>query len=396
MPQIDDPGSIPAHGGRLVSRLLRGAQRERAIERARTMPRLTLGPVAMSDLELIAVGALSPLTGFMTAADYCSVVEEMHLSTGPVWTIPITLAVTEAEAAVLRDGQEVALYEAGDHLLGVLELSERYRPDKEREAAQVYRTTETAHPGVARLYASGEVYLAGDIWLVDRPREQPFPELRLDPVQSRRVFDQNGWRKVVGFQTRNPIHRAHEYIQKTALEICDGLFLHPLIGETKADDIPADVRIRSYQVLLRDYYPPDRVVLAVFPAAMRYAGPREAIFHAIARQNYGCTHFIVGRDHAGVGKYYGTYDAQRIFDEFAPGELAITPLCFEHTFYCRRCGGIVSSKTCPHEASEHLVLSGTQVRDMLRRGEPLPPEFTRPEVSRILIDAMRERGEETL
>ncbi len=393
MPPVVDPGSIPAHGGTLISRVLHGAAREQAAERAARMPRLTLGPVTVSDLELIAVGALSPLTGFLSAADYRSVVDDMHLVQGAVWTIPITLPVGEVEAAALRDGQEVALYEAGAHLLGILELAERYRPAKEHEAAQVYRTTDAAHPGVARLYASGEVYLAGDVWLIDRPRERPFPELRLDPVQARRVFDGNGWRKVVGFQTRNPIHRAHEYIQKTALEICDGLFLHPLIGETKADDIPADVRIRSYQALLRDYYPPERVVLSVFPAAMRYAGPREAIFHAIARQNYGCTHFIVGRDHAGVGRYYGTYDAQRIFDEFAPGELAIVPLCFENTFYCRRCGTIVSSKTCPHDASQHLVLSGTQVREMLRRGEPLPPEFTRPEVSQILTEALREKGE---
>ena len=394
MPPLEDPGSIPAHGGRLVSRLLWGAEREGAIERARSMPRLTLGAVAVSDLELIAVGAMSPLTGFMPADDYRSVVEEMRLRAGPVWTIPITLPVSEEEAAGLRDGQEVALYEEGEHLLGILELAGRYRPDREREAAQVYATTETAHPGVARLYAAGPIYLAGDVWLVDRPRERPFAELRLDPLHTRRAFDQRGWRRVVGFQTRNPIHRAHEYIQKTALEVCDGLFLHPLVGETKADDIPADVRIRSYQALLCDYYPADRVLLAVFPAAMRYAGPREAVFHAIARQNYGCTHFIVGRDHAGVGRYYGTYDAQRIFDRFAPGELAITPLCFEHTFYCRRCGCVVSKKTCPHDESEHLLLSGTQVREMLRRGEPLPAEFTRPEVDRILRQGLRERGED--
>jgi sulfate adenylyltransferase len=362
--------------------------REAALKKAVGLKKIPLGPTAISDLELITVGAFSPLTGFMTQADYRSVLEDMRLSNGLVWTIPITLAVSRQQADELREGEAVALVERGNHILGILQVAEKFTYDKEREAAQVYRTTEDTHPGVARLYAQGEVLLGGDIYLLDRPQDRSFPEFRHDPAQTRRMFAQRGWWHVVAFQTRNPPHRAHEYIQKTALEIVDGLLLHPLVGETKKDDIPADVRMKSYQSLLRDYYPPDRIILGVFPAAMRYAGPREAIFHAIVHKNYGCTHFIVGRDHAGVGNYYGIYDTQLIFDEFAPQNLGITPLFFEHTFWCRKCGGMVSAKTCPHDASYHVVLSGTQVREMLSKGEAPPPEFTRPEVAAVLIEGV--------
>jgi len=384
---------IRPHGGVLVDRVLRGEVREAVHERAQQMIKIPLDQMGLSDLELISTGALSPLTGFMGQADYDRCVEEMRLTNGVLWSVPVTLAVDDDLAGRIQEGGEVALCEDG-RVLAVMEVSEKYpytREVKEREAREVYCTTEEAHPGVARIYGRGAVLLAGDIWLVDWPAavKTEFPELRHTPAQTRRMFARRGWRSVVGFQTRNPIHRAHEYIQKTALEIVDGLFLHPLVGETKKDDIPADVRIASYQAILRDYYPADRVLLGVFPAAMRYAGPREAIFHAIARKNYGCTHFIVGRDHAGVGKYYGTYDAQNIFDEFPPEDIGLVPLKFEHAFYCKKCGMVVSAKTCPHGREDWVFLSGTQVRQMLERGEMLPEEFTRPEVARVLLEGVQ-------
>jgi sulfate adenylyltransferase len=388
------------HGGVLVDRVMRGEVREAVRERAARMVRIALDSMGLSDLELIAIGALSPLTGFMCRADYDRCVEEMRLTSGVVWSVPVTLAVAQSLADQVDEGQEVALCE-GDRILAVMEVAEKYpygRGVKEREASEVYQTTEEAHPGVARIYQRGDVLLGGDIWLVDWPSavQTEFPELRHTPAETRRMFARRGWRSVVAFQTRNPIHRAHEYIQKTALEIVDGLFLHPLVGETKKDDIPADVRIASYQAILRDYYPAERVILGVFPAAMRYAGPREAIFHAIARKNYGCTHFIVGRDHAGVGKYYGTYDAQNIFDQFSPGEIGIVPLKFEHAFFCKKCGSVVSAKTCPHGKDDWVFLSGTQVRDMLKRGEMLPEEFTRPEVAKVLLAGVQQQNSDEL
>jgi sulfate adenylyltransferase len=390
------PGIQP-HGGTLVNRVLRGVAREGALEKAHSLPGVYLSSVNVSDLELIATGAFSPLTGFMTRAEYESVVDDMRLSNGLVWTIPITLPVSEAFADSLEEGAEIALYqseEGQERLLGTMEVQEKFTYDREREARQVYRTTEEAHPGVARLFAQPEVLLGGPITLLNRPLDLQFSEFRFDPIQTRRMFASRGWRRVVGFQTRNPIHRAHEYIQKAALEIVDGLYLHPLVGHTKDDDIPADVRMQSYQTILRDYYPADRVLLGVFPAAMRYAGPREAVFHALCRKNYGCTHFIVGRDHAGVGTYYGTYDAQLIFDEFQPEEIGIMPMFFEHAFYCKKCQAVVTAKTCPHGKADWLYLSGTQVREMLSRGEAPPPEFTRPEVAQILIDGYKALGEQ--
>jgi sulfate adenylyltransferase len=387
---LNDP--IAPHGGTLVDRQLRGEMKIAVADRAQSLTRVPLSPMAVSDLELLAIGALSPLTGFMTQSDYQSVVQTMHLSSGLAWTIPVVLPVSDTVAEQVQEGHEVALVE-DDRILAVMEIQDKFAYDKNVEAREVYKTDSLDHPGVARLFSQGNMLLGGPIWLVDWPKNQEFLDFRHTPAQTRRMFASRGWRRVVGFQTRNPIHRAHEYIQKTALEIVDGLLLHPLVGETKADDIPADVRMESYQSLLRDYYPPDRVVLGVFPAAMRYAGPREAIFHALARKNYGCTHFIVGRDHAGVGNYYGTYDAHYIFDDFRAGEIGITPLFFDHTFYCRKCGGIVSAKTCPHGKDNWIYLSGTQVREMLERGEMLPEEFTRPEVSKILVEGMRRKIE---
>jgi sulfate adenylyltransferase len=383
---------IHPHGGVLINRLLTGAAREQALQDSATLEKIVLSETNLCDLEMIATGALSPLTGFMTRADYAPVVHDMHLANGLPWTIPVTLPVTAEQAARIQTGDRVALLE-GDRVLALLTVQDKYSYDKQDEAVNVYRTDDGAHPGVARLYKQGDVLLGGDVDVIDLPNaaRTTFSDIRLTPTETRALFAERNWRRIVGFQTRNPIHRAHEYIQKSALEIVDGLLLHPLVGETKSDDIEASVRIESYRAIVDAYYPASRVVLSVFPAAMRYAGPREAIFHALARKNYGCTHFIVGRDHAGVGKYYGTYDAHYIFDEFSPEALGITPLFFEHTFYCKRCGGVVSLKTCPHDASEHITLSGTQVREILARGELLPPEFTRPEVSRILMRGIAER-----
>lgn len=379
---------ITPHGGPLVNREVTGVERERLIQAAAEMPALQLGAREISDLELIGNGAFSPLEGFLCEADYRSVRSNMRLANGVAWPLPVTLSVTRDQAQTLREGADVALYQ-NDHLLGVLHLAEKYAYDKGREAELVYRTIDASHPGVRALYSQGELLLGGKISLVNRPLNLTFPTYRRDPAETRSLFRQRGWRRVVAFQTRNPVHRAHEYIQKCALEIVDGLLLHPLVGETKSDDIPADVRLKSYEAILTNYYPATRTILSVLPAAMRYAGPREAVFHSLIRKNYGCSHFIVGRDHAGVGNYYGTYDAHYIFDEFEPEELGLTPLFFDHTFYCRACGAMASTKTCPHNTSEHVTLSGTKVREMLSAGDIPPVEFTRPEVAEVLIEAQR-------
>lgn len=380
---------VAPHGGELVDRFLRGDARDRLLERMSPMPRLRLDAREASDLEMLATGAFSPLAGFMTRHDYFRVVRERRLESGLVWSIPITLAVSRDHAEGLALGEEVALESPDGRLVGVLELDDRWVPDKEFEAREVFRTTDAAHPGVAHLKASGDVYLGGEVWLVDRPLVPQFPRYPRDPAETRATFEARGWSRVVGFQTRNPLHRAHEYITKCALETMDGLLLHPLVGATKSDDVPADVRMRCYEVLLERYYPADRVLLALNPAAMRYAGPREAIFHALVRKNYGCSHFIVGRDHAGVGHYYGTYDAQRAFDDFAPGELGIEPLRFDNAFWSTVVEGMATDKTAPGDASTRISLSGTQVRAMLRAGELPPPEFSRPEVAKILLEAAR-------
>ncbi|HLA47777.1 MAG: sulfate adenylyltransferase [Nitrospinae bacterium RIFCSPLOWO2_02_FULL_39_110] len=384
--------TIAPHGGKLVNRIAEDKEREALEEKTPNFKKIKLNKREISDLEMIATGGLSPLEGFMLKKDYDSVVDMMHLSNGLSWTIPITLSATEEEVKNFKEGEDIALEdENGGEVLGILHLEEKYRYDKEKEADQVYGTLDAAHPGVAYLYQTGDILLGGKISLIKRPRHTNFMKYRLDPSETRKIFREKGWRRVVGFQTRNPIHRAHEYIQKCALEIVDGLFLHPLVGETKGDDISADIRMKSYEVILEKYYPLDRTIIGVFPAAMRYAGPKEAIFHAIIRKNYGCTHFIVGRDHAGVGNYYGTFDAHYIFDEFDPEDIGIIPLFFDHTFFCRTCGSMASYKTCPHDSSHHVTLSGTKVREMLRKGDIPPVEFTRPEVARVLIEGIRQQ-----
>jgi sulfate adenylyltransferase len=386
----NDP--IAPHGGTLVNLLVTGPEAESLEREAENRPKITVNERELSDLEMLAVGALSPLTGFVGERDYRSILDTMHLENGLAWTIPVSLSLTDEEAKRVGGADAVGLVaEDGGRPLAVLEISGVFKRDREREAAAVFGTEDVEHPGVAALHKAGDFCLAGELKVLRAPDHDDFLEYRLTPAQTRAAFRERGWRSVVGFQTRNPIHRAHEYIQKCALEIVDGLLVHPLVGATKADDVPPDVRMRCYEALFDGYYPKDRAMVSVFPAAMRYAGPKEAIWHAIARKNYGCTHFIVGRDHAGVGSYYGTYDAQKIFEQFEPEELGIMPLKFEHSFWCNECEGMGSPKTCPHNAEDRVSLSGTKVREMLRNGERPPQEFSRPEVADILIAAMRDR-----
>ena len=375
---------IDPHGGVLIDRTVSGSAAAAMAEQAAGLPSVRLTEKQTADLDMIASGALSPLTGFMNQADYTAVVEGMHLDNGVPWALPVTLSVESAPA-----GDRIALEGFEGGLLAVLDVEEVFEADRENEAAKVYRTTEEAHPGVAQIYAEGGLLVGGRVTVFQRP-EPAFPKLHMDPADTRAAFEERGWTRVVGFQTRNPVHRAHEYIQKCALETVDGLLLHPLVGKTKGDDVPAEVRVQCYEVLLENYYPADRTLLSAFPAAMRYAGPREAVWHAICRKNYGCSHFIVGRDHAGVGSYYGTYDAHHIFDEFEPHELDIEPMFFDHTFFCRTCGNMASNKTCPHPSDHHVFLSGTKVREMLGNGEMPPPEFSRAEVAQVLIEAYRQ------
>ena len=377
MSTVTAAGLISPHGGELAPR---AGERPADLE---SLEVVTVTARGLCELDMLASGALSPVRGFMGKEDYESVVESMRLADGLPWALPVCLAVKEVPA-----GDRVALADESGRALAVLDVEEVFAYDKEREAERCFRTTDGEHPGVARLYAQHEQYLAGAVTVFER-LAPGFPELHRDPADTRALFAERGWKRVVGFQTRNPIHRAHEYLTKCALETVDGLLIHPLVGETKSDDVPAATRVQAYDALVRDYYPADRVVVSAFPAAMRYAGPREAIWHAICRKNYGCSHFIVGRDHAGVGSYYGTYDAQLIFDEFEPHELDVEPMFFEHSFWCKACGQMATAKTCPHGGDDHVFLSGTKVRELLAGGELPPEEFTRPEVAEILIEAYR-------
>ncbi len=381
--------TIEAHGGTLINRVLEGEEREQWLSRAESLKSITASFRIITDLELICNGAMSPLDGFMKKDDYESVVESMRLANGLPWSLPVKLPVTSEQAKEFQDGDDIILKDEGGNVLAVLHLEQMYGYDKKKEAELVYKTADDAHPGVAVVYEQGDVLLGGKVNLLNHITGIEFVERRLEPRKTREYFNKQGWKTVVAFQTRNPIHRAHEYLQKCALEMVDGLLIHPVVGETKSDDIPADIRMRCYETLIDNYFPADRVLLSVLPASMRYAGPREAIFHALLRKNYGCTHFIVGRDHAGVGNYYGTYDAHHIFGEFNHEEIGIIPIFFDHSFYCKSCNNMASSKTCGHAKENHVFLSGTKVREMLTNGQDLPGEFTRPEVSKILMEAYR-------
>lgn len=380
---------LEAHGGILVNQIVYGEERADLLSRIKEMPRVATDLHNLTEIENIATGLYSPLTGFLNQEDYDQVIEDMRLADGTVWPLPVVLRVSQAQADRLEVGSEIALTDLGDRVFAIMVLESKYSYNKEREASKVYQTTDLEHPGVANLFNCGEVILGGEIKLIKRQQYQLFNQYRFDPFQVREEFKRRGWETVVGFQTRNPIHRAHEYLQKCALEIVDGLFLSPLVGQTKSTDIPAEYRIESYEVVINKIYPPGRVFMAVFPVTMRYAGPREAIFHAICRKNYGCTHFIVGRDHAGIGDYYGTYQAQEVFDLFRPDEIGIVALKFEYSFYCRKCQSMATAKTCPHDSKYHLGLSGTKVRSLLQDGKRPPHEMTRPEVADVLIRGLK-------
>ncbi len=385
---------IPPHGGELKPLLLEGQALTEAIEKAKTLPQVRLSSRETSDLIMLGMGAFSPLDGFMRQKDYKTVVTDMLMADGTLWPIPITLSVPEDQANTIKEGDEIALVddETGT-LMGSMIVEEKYTYDKKHEALNVFRTDEEAHPGVAKVYAQHDVYLGGPVKVFSElhyPDE--FSHYYARPAETRKIFAEKGWKTIAGFQTRNPIHRSHEFVTKIALEVIDGLFIHPLVGKLKPGDIPADVRMKCYEVLLDKYYPREHVVLKVYPMEMRYGGPREAVLHAIFRQNFGCTHLIIGRDHAGVGNYYGPFDAQKIFEEIPEGKLHIQPLMIDWTFWCYKCDGMASMKTCPHGKEDRLLISGTKLREMLSKGERPPKEFSRPEVVEILMDYYKNNG----
>ncbi|HDJ24346.1 MAG TPA: sulfate adenylyltransferase [Candidatus Aminicenantes bacterium] len=384
---------VPPHGGQLKPLLINEEGRLETKKRAQTLPPVYLSSRETSDLIMLAMGAFSPLSGFMGHDDYQQVIKDMHLADGTLWPIPITLAVTEEEAKKLSLNSEIALIDRdSQEIMGIFRLRDKFTYDPRLEARLVFGTEDEAHPGVAKIYAQPKVYLGGEVVALS---EGPFPALYGNyfarPEETRRIFQKKGWQTVAAFQTRNPMHRSHEYCTKIALEVSDGLFIHPLVGKLKADDIPAEVRMQCYEVLLAKYYPQERIVIKVYPMEMRYAGPREAVLHAIIRQNFGCSHLIIGRDHAGVGNYYGPFAAQKIFDQIGEDELYIKPLKIDWTFWCYQCDGMASLKTCPHSNEDRVLISGTKLREMLARGERPPKEFSRPEVVQILLDYYQQK-----
>jgi len=379
---------IEPHGGSIVSRLANASTLTQLLTQAAKAPRISISERTLCDVICIVTGAFSPLVGFMQRADYQNCMESMRLQNGLIWPIPIVLPVNAEQAKALKLGALATLVDGAGKEVAVIEIQDIYQSDPDREAELVYGTRDLKHPGVAAVFESPRTYVGGQITLLHMP-EPEFPAYTLTPSATRERFRELGWTSVVGFQTRNPVHRAHEYLQKVALEIVDGLLLHPLVGTTKDDDLPAAVRMQCYEALIDRYFPAGRAMLSVYQAAMRYAGPREAVLHAIVRKNYGCSHFIVGRDHAGAGSYYGPFDAQHIFDNIQQ-ELNMTILRFDNAFWCNACEGMATVKTCPHTPAEHVVLSGTKVRELLRSGQRPPQEISRPEIADILIQALVE------
>lgn len=383
---------IQPHGNKLVTRILEGEAKKVALQEAKALVKIKIAPWEVWDLFLIATGGYSPLEGFVNRSDYESIIEEMKLTNGHLFPVPIVLSTDDDTASQLKNQRRAAISNGHDKTLAIIEIEEIFEREKGKEAKHVFRTTDEKHPGVERIYKSGNKCIAGPIWFLGEGFERPFPKYPGTPSETRSEIEKRGWKTVVAFQTRNPVHRAHEYLQKCAMEMVDGLLLHPIVGETKEGDIPADIRMACYEVLLKNYYPESRAMLGVLPAPMRYAGPREAVLHAIMRQNYGCTHIIIGRDHAGVGNYYGAFDAQKIFEEIDKESLLIQPIFFDNSFYCKICGQMATEKTCPHDESSRLILSGTKVRELLSQGKELPPEFTRPEVAQILKEYYRRQA----
>jgi sulfate adenylyltransferase len=385
---------VPPHGGTLKPLLIQGEELPDKSRLAQSLPRVRINSKESSDVVMLAIGAFSPLNGFMGQQDYLEVVDRMQLCSGVLWPIPITVSVTREQSKKIRIGQDIVLVdEHSNEALAIMTVEEVFPYDRAKEAREVFGTQEEAHPGVRRIYSQGELYLGGPIRVLSEGKyPRLFPEFAR-PIETRTIFAERGWSTVAAFQTRNPMHRSHEYLVKIAIEVSDGVLIHPIVGALKPGDIPAEVRLKCYQALIDRYLPAERIVLKVYPMEMRYGGPREAVLHAIIRQNFGCSHLIIGRDHAGVGKYYGPFDAQKIFDQLEPGSLQIQPLKLDWTFWCHSCGAMASMKSCPHGKEHRLLISGTELRAMLSEDRHPPEQFSRPEVLQILMNYYRDHKE---